>query len=87
MRTGKNFPCPSDGNRFDDTSGNDRDDELQGYYRSGYLEALFGLVHAKKLSLADAAEYAGISWAEADELLQGWKEAHDSKRIQEMRGR
>jgi len=31
------------------------------------------------------AEYAGISFGEAEELLQGWKEAHDSKWMQEVR--
>lgn len=65
---------------------NGREEEFHGCYRAGYLEALFGLVNAKKITLEEVAEYAGISWGEAEELLQGWKEAHDSERIKEMRG-
>ncbi len=84
-RTRKNFPFPADGDEFDGTNDNDRDDELQGYFRAGYLEALFGLVHAQKLSLEDVAEYAGINFGEAEELLQGWEESHDPERIQEVR--
>ena len=85
MRTKKSFPFPADGDKADSTNGNGRDEEPQCYYRAGYLEALFGLVHAKKLSLEDASEYAGISTGEAEELLQGWKEAHDPEWIKEIR--
>jgi len=84
-RTRRSFPFPADGDEFDGTNGNDRDDELQEYFRAGYLEALFGLVYAQKLSLEDVAEYADISFGEAEELLQGWKESHDSKWMQEVR--
>lgn len=60
--------------------------ELQGYYRAGYLESLFGLVNAQKITLEEAAEYAGISYGDAIELLQGWNEVHDPERMREMRG-
>ena len=60
--------------------------ELQGYYRAGYLESLFGLVNAQKITLEEAAEYAGISWGQAEELLFGWRESHDPERMKEMRG-
>lgn len=50
------------------------------------MESLFGLVNAKKITLEEVVEYAGISWGEAEELLQGWKEAHDPDRMQEVRG-
>ena len=50
------------------------------------MESLFGLVNAQKITLEEAAEYAGISWGEAEELLQGWKEVNDTERIKEMRG-
>lgn len=85
MRTRRNFPYLSEGYKFDITNGDDRDDDPQEYYRAGYLDALFGLVHAQKLSLADAAEYTGITLGEAEELLQGWKESHDPERMQEWR--
>lgn len=60
--------------------------ECLTYYRAGYLESLFGLVAAEKISLADAVEYAGLSWGEAEELLHGWKETHDPERMKEIRG-
>ena len=50
------------------------------------MESLFGLVNAKKITLEEAAEYAGISWGEAEELLIGWKEIHDLERMNEVRG-
>lgn len=68
--------CPFE-DTADGNTGDIKEEHLRAYYRSGYLEALFGLVNAKKISLNDAAEYAGISYGEAEELLQGWKEAHD----------
>lgn len=62
------------------------DTECLNYYRAGFLEALFGLVATEKISLEDVVEYAGISWREAEELLQGWKETHDPERMHEIKG-
>jgi hypothetical protein len=39
------------------------------------MEMLFGLVDAGKLTLDEAADFAGFSWAEATDMLQGWQEA------------
>lgn len=50
------------------------------------MEALFGLVNAKIITLEEAAEYADINYGEAEELLFGWKESHNPDRIKEMRG-
>lgn len=61
------------------------DTECLNYYRAGFLEALFGLVATEKISLEDVVEYAGISWEDAEELFQGWKETHDPKRMKEIR--
>lgn len=62
------------------------DTECLNYYRAGFLEALFGLVATEKISLEDVVEYAGISWEDAEELFQGWKETHDPERMKEIRG-
>lgn len=62
------------------------DTECLNYYRAGFLEALFGLVATEKISLEDVVEYAGISWEDAEELFQGWKETHDPERVKEIRG-
>ncbi len=83
-RTRRNFPFPAESN-VNCSNDTGKAEELHGYYRAGYLEALFGLVHAQKLSLGDVAEYVDISFGEAEELLQGWKESHDSKWMQEVR--
>lgn len=50
------------------------------------MEALFGLVNAKIITLEEAAEYADISYGEAEELLFGYKEAHNPERMNEVRG-
>lgn len=41
-------------------------------YQSGRMDMLFNLVDAGVLALDVAADYAGMSVEEADDMLQGW---------------
>lgn len=80
------FLSHSEGDRFDKLNSDDGNTECLNYYRAGFLEALFGLVATEKISLEDVVEYAGISWEDAEELLQGWKETRDPERMHEIKG-
>lgn len=42
------------------------------FYQSGRMDMLFNLVDAGVLELDVAADYAGMSVEEADDMLQGW---------------
>lgn len=36
---------------------------------------LFSLVAEGKLTLEEAADYTGMTWGEAADMMQGWREA------------
>lgn len=51
--------------------------ESQRYYQAGRMDVLFNLVDTGKISLDEAAAFAGMSIEEADEMLQGWRMAQE----------
>lgn len=55
--------------------------EFQRFYHAGRMDVLFNLVYDGKISLDEAAAFAGMSIEEAYDMLNGWKEA------QEMQGK
>ena len=55
--------------------------EEQRYYQAGRMDVLFNLVDLGKITLDEAATFAGMSIEEAYDMLNGWKEA------QEMQGK
>lgn len=44
------------------------------------MSILFGLVDAEKITLEEAADIAGMTWGDAVDMLQGWRE---SQKMQE----
>lgn len=40
---------------------------------------LFALVDAGKLTLDEAADFAGMTWGDAADMLQGWRESQKMK--------
>lgn len=71
----KNFPL--DSHAFEATGQEEKEDkeELQRYYFVGKMEMLFSLVADNILSIEKAAEIAHMSLEEAEDMLQGWREA------------
>ncbi|MDE7432295.1 MAG: hypothetical protein K2N34_10345 [Lachnospiraceae bacterium] len=49
--------------------------ECQRYYKVGRMDMLFSLVSEGKIELDEAAEFTGMTWGEAFDMLQGWQEA------------
>ena len=49
--------------------------ELKRYYFVGKMEMLFSLVDNNILDIEKAAEIAHMSLEEAEDMLQGWREA------------
>ena len=58
--------CPFDGER------NYQETDSREIYQSGRMDMLFSIVDAGVLALDVAADYAGMSVEEADDMLQGW---------------
>lgn len=71
----KSFHLDSDA--FEATGQEEKEDrgELQRYYFVGKMEMLFSLVADNILSIEKAAEIAHMSLEEAEDMLQGWREA------------
>lgn len=51
--------------------------EIKRIFWAGEMQMLFGLVNAKIIDIEQAASVAGMSLTEAEEMLQGWKEAQE----------
>lgn len=49
--------------------------ESQRSYNVGRMDMLFSLVDAGNLTLDTAADFIGMEWEDATDMLQGWKEA------------
>lgn len=64
---------------FDLTDDNDEcsdgKEEWYRHYKAGQLLILFCLVDKGKLTPAEAAEYTGMTWTEAEKMLTDWQEA------------
>ncbi len=43
------------------------------------MSMLFGLVNAGKITLDEAADFTGMTWGDAADMLQGWQEAQRMK--------
>lgn len=58
----------------DDVTTDNRAD-CKRHHEIGRMEMLFELVNAGKLTLDEAADFTGMTWGEAADMLQGWQEA------------
>lgn len=69
--------CPLDSNASEVIGQEVKKDrtELQRYYFVGKMEMLFSLVADNILDIEKAAEIAHMSIEEAEDMLQGWREA------------
>lgn len=50
-------------------------DEISRYYQAGRMGMLFNLVEAGRLTLEEAADFAGLTCSDAADMLQGWLES------------
>lgn len=74
------IPCRHDKERspnapFGDIESEKEKAEFQRYYFVGKMEMLFSLVADNILDIEKAAEIAHMSIEEAEDMLQGWREA------------
>lgn len=72
--------CRHNERRCPDTSSGDAESEkakaeFQRYYQAGRMDVLFNLVNNGMVTIYDAAGFAGMTLEEAEDMLQGWKEA------------
>ena len=51
--------------------------ESKQIFWAGEMQMLFGLVESKLIGLEQAADVAKMSLPEAEEMLQGWREAQE----------
>lgn len=77
---GEGILCRHDETRCSSTSSGDTDKEkekaeFQRYYQAGRMDVLFNLVNDGMITIYDAAGFSGMTLEEADDMLQGWKEA------------
>ena len=63
--------CPFNATDFDDS------EEIRRAFQSGRMDVLFNLVDDGKIALDDAAKFAGMTMEEAEDMLQGWREAQE----------
>lgn len=49
--------------------------EYPRYFQAGRLSMLFSLVDGGKLTVDEAADFTGMEWEDAADMLQGWREA------------
>lgn len=67
--------CPS--TSYGDTNKEKEKAEFQRYYQAGRMDVLFNLVNDGMITIYDAANFAGMTLEEADDMLQGWKVAQE----------
>lgn len=68
--------CPSS-TLSDDTESSKEKAEFKRYYQAGRMDVLFNLVNDGTITIYDAANFAGMTLEEAEDMLQGWKEAQN----------
>lgn len=59
----------------DDSVSEKEKAEFQRYYQAGRMGVLFNLVSNGLITIYDAADFAGMTLEEAEDMLQGWREA------------
>lgn len=71
--------CPFDSHASEATGQEVKEDttEFQRYRYVGKMDMLFSLVANNILGIEKAAEIANMSLEEAEDMLQGWKEAQN----------
>lgn len=69
----------------DDSVSEKEKAEFQRYYQAGRMDVLFNLVNDGTITIYDAANFAGMTLEEADDMLQGWKVAQEIGRKNEER--
>lgn len=69
-REKKGRSCPFEANKISNS-------EIQQIFWAGKMQMLFGLVAAKIINLELASDIAGMSLLEAEEMLQGFREAEE----------
>lgn len=83
------IPCQHDKGRCpgsassDDTVSEKEKAEFHRYYQAGRMDVLFSLVNDGIITIYDAANFAGMTLEEADDMLQGWKVAQEIGRKNE----
>lgn len=58
-----------------DTESEKEKAEFQRYYQAGRMGVLFNLVNDGMITIYDAAGFSGMTLEEAEDMLQGWKDA------------
>lgn len=51
--------------------------EIQRAFLGGRMDVLFNLVDDGKVSIGEAAKFAGLTMEEAEDMLFGWREAQE----------
>lgn len=73
----KSFPLDSYASEAKGKEVKEDRTELQRYRYVGKMDMLFSLVANNILGIEKAAEIANMSLEEAEDMLQGWKEAQN----------
>lgn len=55
----------------------DNMEEIRRAYQAGRMDVLFNLVDNGKITIDEAARFARISMEDAEDMLQGWREAQE----------
>jgi len=63
--------CPFDADEFDNT------EEIRRAFQGGRMDVLFNLVDDGKISIDQAAGFAGLTMEDAEDMLFGWREAQE----------
>ncbi len=65
--------CPN--TSYGETENEKAKAEFQRYYQVGRMDVLFNLVNDGMITIYDAAGFSGMTLEEAEDMLQGWREA------------